>query len=146
MKIAIGSDHGGYLLKEEIKKHLLNKGYEIEDVGAYSKESCHYPEFGIKAAELVAQQECDYGVLVCTTGEGITMAANKVLGIRCGIGYNDEVAKMMRQHNNANIISFGASYTTPEEANRRVDIFLNTEFEGGRHQVRVGMIEDYEKK
>lgn len=146
MKIAIGSDHGGYLLKEEIKNHLLNKGYEVEDVGTYSKESCHYPEFGIKAAELVAQQECDYGVLVCTTGEGITMAANKVLGIRCGIGYNDEVAKMMRQHNNANIIAFGASYTTPEEANRRVDIFLNTEFEGGRHQVRVGMIEDYEKK
>ena len=145
MKIAIGSDHGGYLLKEEIKNHLLACGYEVEDVGTHSLDSCHYPEFGIKVANLVSEGKCEFGVLVCTTGEGISMAANKVRGVRCGIAYNDEVASLMRQHNNANVISFGGKYTTKEEANRRVDIFLKTPFEGGRHKIRVDMIEELEK-
>lgn len=141
MIVSLGCDHGGYLLKEEIKKYLSNKGIEVIDVGTDSLESCHYPVFGEKAARLVKDKKADYGILVCTSGEGIMMAANKVKGIRCGIGYNDEVSKLMRQHNNANMIAFGAKFMDKEDVLRRIDIFLNTPFEGGRHQVRVDLIE-----
>lgn len=141
MKIAVGSDHGGLELKNAIKEHLENLGHEVIDVGTYTKDSCHYPIFGKAVANKVASKECEYGVVVCTSGEGISMAANKVKGVRCGIAYNDEVARLMRQHNNANVIAFGQKYTTTEEGLRRVDIFLNTEFEGGRHQTRVDMLD-----
>lgn len=141
MKIAVGSDHGGLELKNAIKEHLEKLGHEVIDVGTYTKESCHYPIFGKAVANKVAAKECEYGVVVCTSGEGISMAANKVKGVRCGIAYNDEVARLMRQHNNANVIAFGQKYTTTEEGLRRVDIFLNTEFEGGRHQTRVDMLD-----
>ena len=141
MKIAVGSDHGGLELKNAIKEHLEKLGHEVIDVGTYTKESCHYPIFGKAVANKVASKECDYGVVVCTSGEGISMAANKVKGVRCGLAYNDDVARLMRQHNNANVIAFGQNYTTTEEGLRRVDIFLNTEFEGGRHQTRVDMLD-----
>lgn len=141
MIVSLGADHGGYLLKEEIKKHLLNKGIEVIDVGTNSLDSCHYPIFGEAAAKLVSEKKADFGILVCTSGEGIMMAANKVKGIRCGIGYNDEVAALMRQHNNANMIAFGAKFMKQEDVIRRIDIFLKTEFEGGRHQIRVDLIE-----
>ena len=141
MIVSLGADHGGYLLKEEIKKHLLNKGIDVIDVGTYSLDSCHYPIFGEAAAKLVSEKKADFGILVCTSGEGIMMAANKVKGIRCGIGYNDEVAALMRQHNNANMIAFGAKFMKQEDVIRRIDIFLKTEFEGGRHQIRVDLIE-----
>ena len=141
MKIALGCDHGGFQRKEEIKEHLLAKGYNVIDCGTYSLESCDYPIFGNRVAKQVAAKEADYGVLVCTSGEGIMMAANKVHGIRCGIGYNDEVAALMRQHNNANVIAFGAKFMEKDDVLRRVDIFLNTEFEGGRHERRVNLIE-----
>ncbi len=116
-------------------------GHEVEDVGTYTKDSCHYPIYGRAVGEKVASGECQYGVVVCTSGEGIAITANKVKGVRCGLAYNDDVARLMRQHNNANVIAFGQNYTTVEEGLRRVDIFLNTEFEGGRHQLRVDMIE-----
>ncbi len=145
MKIAIGSDHGGFDSKEAVVNHLKEKGYEVVDVGTNSKESCHYPIFGAEVARKVASKECDYGVVICTSGEGISIAANKIKGIRCGIGYNDEVSKLMRQHNNANVIAFGAKFMETEDIIRRVDIFLNTEFEGGRHQTRVGLISELEK-
>ena len=141
MIVSLGCDHGGYLLKEDIKNYLSNKGIEVIDVGTDSLESCHYPVFGEKAARLVSEKKADFGILICTSGEGIMMAANKVKGIRCGIGYNDEVSKLMRQHNNANMIAFGAKFMDKEDVLRRIDIFLNTPFEGGRHQVRVDLIE-----
>ena len=145
LKISIGSDHGGLEYKEAIKNHLKGK-YEVIDVGTNSSDSCHYPEFGIKAAELVGSKECEFGIVVCTSGEGIMMAANKVKGVRCGLGYNDDVSRLMRQHNNANMIAFGQKFMALEDVLRRVDIFLSTEFECGRHATRVQMIVDQENK
>ena len=115
------------------------------DVGTYSTQSCDYPEFGAKCAKLVADGECRYGIVVCTTGEGIVMAANKVKGVRAGLAYNVDVAKLMREHNDANVIGFGAKFTTLEEACERTDAFLATEFAGGRHAIRVEMINKLEK-
>ena len=145
MKLAIGSDHGGFKLKEGLKQYLAAKGYEIIDVGTYSLDSCHYPEFGAKCAKLVADGVCKFGIVVCTTGEGIVITANKIKGVRAGLAYNSDVARLMREHNDANVIGFGASYTTLEEACERVDIFLSTQFAGGRHATRVQMINDLEK-
>ncbi|MBO6280133.1 MAG: ribose 5-phosphate isomerase B [Bacilli bacterium] len=145
MKIAVGSDHGGLEYKNAIKEHLEKLGHEVVDVGTYSKESCHYPIYGAEVAKKVSNKECDYGVVVCTSGEGIAIAANKVKGVRCGIAYNDDVARLMRQHNNANVISFGQAFMALEDVLRRVDIFLSTEFEGGRHQTRVDLISGLEK-
>ena len=147
LKIAIGSDHAGLDLKQEIFKFLKAEGcYKVVDVGTNSRESCDYPVFGAAVAQLVSTRECDFGILVCYSGEGICMAANKVKGVRCGIGYNDEVAKLMRQHNDANVISFGASFMTKEEVIERIKIFLSTEFEGGRHQRRVDLLSEIETR
>lgn len=146
MKIAVGSDHGGLDYKEAIKKHLVDLGHEVIDVGTNTHDSCHYPIFGIAVAKKVASGECRFGVVVCTSGEGIAIAANKVRGIRCGIGYNDEVSRLMREHNNANVISFGQKFMQLDDVIRRVDIFLTTEFAGGRHAERVKLICDEEQK
>ena len=145
LKVAVGSDHGGYEAKEELIKHLKNNGVEVFDCGTNSLDSCDYPIFGVEVAKNVANKVADYGVVICTSGEGIMMAANKVKGIRCGLGYNDEVSKLMRQHNDANMIAFGAKFMSAEEINKRVDIFLSTEFEGGRHQRRVDIIKSLEE-
>ena len=145
MKIAVGSDHGGLEYKNAIKEHLEKQGHEVIDVGTYTKDSCHYPLFGAEVARKVASKECEFGVVVCTSGEGISMAANKIKGVRCGIAYNDDVARLMRQHNDANVISFGQAFMNLDDVLRRVDIFLSTEFEGGRHQTRVDLINDLEK-
>ena len=142
MKIAIGSDHAGFLAKEEVIKFLKESGYEVEDVGTYSKDSCDYPIFGRKVGELVASKKCEYGVVICSSGEGIMMAANKVKGIRCGIAYNDQTAELLRQHNDANVISFGANFMDIEDIKRRLKIFLNTNFLGERHLRRVNLIEE----
>ena len=142
MKIAIGSDHAGFLAKKEVIKFLKESGYEVEDVGTYSKDSCDYPIFGRKVGELVASKECEYGVVICSSGEGIMMAANKVKGIRCGIAYNDQTAELLRQHNDANVISFGANFMNIEDIKRRLKIFLNTNFLGERHLRRVNLIEE----
>lgn len=141
MKISIGSDHAGYAYKEEIKKYLEKKGYHVVDCGTNSLDSCDYPIFGRAAAELVAKKEVDYGIVVCSSGEGIMMTANKVKGVRCGLAYNDDVARLIRQHNNANMIGFGANFMALEDVLRRIDIFLSTDFEGGRHERRVSEIE-----
>lgn len=145
LKIAIGCDHGGVDYKDEVVKFLKEKGYEVKDVGTYSHDSCHYPLYGKAVGEAVSTKECDFGIVICTSGEGIAIAANKVKGVRCGLGYNDEVSRLMRQHNNANVISFGAKFMSLEDVKRRIEIFLNTEFEGGRHAIRVEMINDIEK-
>ena len=145
MKIAIASDHGGYLLKEDVRQYLINNGFDVNDVGTYSLDSCHYPEFAVKCAKLVSEGVCEFGIIICTTGEGVVMAANKVKGIRAGLGYNLEVSKLMREHNDANIIAFGAKYTSKEEAIERINVFLSTKFLEGRHAIRVQMIKDLDK-
>lgn len=141
MKIALANDHGGLEYKLAIQAHLLEKGFEVIDCGTDTKESCDYPIFAKMAANKVANKEADFGVLVCTSGEGISIAANKVKGVRCGIGYDDGVCEKLRQHNDANMIAFGQNYMKLEDVLRRVDIFLAASFEGGRHQRRVNEIE-----
>lgn len=142
MRISIGSDHGGYDYKTRLISHLTSLGHEVIDCGTNSLDSCHYPLFGKEAALKVSSKEADYGIVICTSGEGIMMSANKVSGVRCGLAYNDEVTKLMRQHNDANMIAFGQKFMSYEDVERRVDIFLNTPFEGGRHQTRVELIEN----
>ena len=145
MKIAIGSDHGGFQLKEDLKKYLLDKGFDVADVGTYSLDSCHYPEFAVKCAKLVSDGTCRFGVIVCTTGEGVIMAANKIKGVRAGLAYNIDVSRLMREHNDANVIAFGAKFVNTDEAIARLNEFLNAQFLGGRHEIRVQMIKDLEK-
>lgn len=141
MKISIGSDHAGFKYKEEVKKYLEEKGHKVIDVGTFSLDSCDYPIFGRAAAEKVANHEVDYGIVICSSGEGIMMTANKVKGVRCGLAYNDDVARLIRKHNNANMIGFGANFMELKDVLKRIDIFLSTEFEGGRHERRVSEIE-----
>ena len=145
MKIAIASDHGGFDRKEELKDYLVKKGLDVIDVGTFSKDSCHYPEFAVKCAELVSKGECQFGIIICTSGEGVAIAANKIKGIRAGIGYNKTVSRLMREHNDANIITFGAKYMTLKQVIARTEAFLKAEFQGGRHAIRVKMIKDLEK-
>lgn len=141
MRVVIASDHAGYMYKQEIKAFLKSKGVQVIDVGTNSIESCDYPIFAHEAAKKVASGDVDYGVLVCSSGEGIAIAANKIRGVRAGIGYNDDVARLMRQHNNANMIAFGATFMKLPDVLKRIEIFLKTPFEGGRHERRVGEIE-----
>lgn len=141
MKLVIASDHAGYAYKEEVKKFLAGKGHEVKDVGTHSLESCDYPIFAKEAAKEVAEKHAEFGILICSSGEGIMMAANKVKGVRAGLAYNDDVARLMRQHNNANMIAFGANFMKLEDVLKRIEIFLQTEFEGGRHERRVNEIE-----
>ena len=143
MKIAIGADHGGYEYKEAISKHLKAKGIEVIDFGAYSNSSVNYPDYGIAVGEAVRDHQADLGIVVCTSGEGIVIAANKVDGVRAGIGYNDDVSAKLKTHNNANVIGFGQGQMALVDVLRRVDIFLDSQFEGGRHQTRVDIIDQY---
>jgi len=145
-KISIGSDHAGYAYKQEIIKYLSTKGYEIFDVGTNSEDSCHYPVFAEKAALLVKERKTDFGILICSSGEGVCITANKVKGVRCGIGYNDEVSALMRKHNNANMIAFSQKFMSLDDIKKRIDIFLSNEFEAGRHQIRVELISEIENK
>ena len=143
MKIAVGSDHGGFALKEAVKKHLEAKGIEVEDFGCYSTESVDYAVYGAKVAHCVADGKADYGVLVCSTGIGISMAANKVKGIRAALCSDAHAAEMTRRHNNANILAMGGRVVGPGLAIKIVDTFLNTPFsEEERHIRRIKMIEE----
>ena len=143
--IALGSDHGGYDLKERVKAYLDQEKIPYKDVGCDSKESGDYPVFGKAAAEAVASGECDKGIVICTTGIGISITANKVKGIRCALCSDPLSAEMTRRHNDANMLAMGAGMVGPNLAERIVQVFLNTEFEGGRHARRVGLITDMEK-
>ena len=137
MKIALGCDHGGYDLKQHVIKVLERLGHEAEDFGCFSKESCDYPDFGAAAAKAVAAGKCDRGIVICTTGIGISIAANKVKGVRCAHCADCLQAEMTRRHNDANTMAIGAGFTGPNMAERMVEAFLSTEFEGGRHARRV---------
>lgn len=140
MKIAIASDHGGFDLKEQVKVWLQEMGHEVEDFGCHSKESCDYPDFGAAAARAVASGQCERGIVICTTGIGISITANKVKGIRCALCSEPWSAEMTRRHNNANMLAMGAGAVGPLLARRIVETFLTAEFEGGRHQRRVDKI------
>ena len=144
MKIVVGSDHGGFAFKAEIIKHLQAKDHELIDVGTYSLGSCHYPEYAIPAGEMVSRGQADLGIVLCNTGIGISIAANKVPGVRCAVGYDDKVVALTRKHNDANMLAFGAHFMTLPDILRRIDIFLTTEFEAGRHETRVDIIKAYE--
>ena len=141
MKIALGADHAGFELKEKIKEYLLKKGgIEVIDKGTNSKESVDYPDFAHPAATSIEQGDCVLGILVCGTGNGMQMAANKHEGIRAGLAWNPEVAALTRQHNDANMVAIPARFVSNEEALEIAKAFLTTEFEGGRHQLRVDKI------
>lgn len=144
--IAIGADHGGYEMKEQIKAYLDKKGMEYKDFGTYSTDSCDYPDYAEKVSEAIQNGECELGILICGTGVGIGIAANKHKGIRCGIVSEPFSAKMSRIHNNANVIAFGARVIGIETAKEIVDAFLNNEFEGDRHIRRVDKISKIEQK
>ena len=139
--LAIGSDHGGLTLKREIIAYLETQKIEYKDFGTYTDESCNYPVYGEMTARAVANGECDRGILVCGTGIGMSIAANKVGGIRAALCMDSFCAEMTRRHNNANILCLGGRVTGPELALRIVEIFLNTPFDGGRHKTRVDMLD-----
>lgn len=145
MKIAIGSDHGGYELKGEIIEYLKEAGYEYNDFGTYSCESVDYPDFGKKVSESVAKGEYDKGIVICGTGIGISISCNKVRGIRCALCSDIYSAKKAAEHNNANVIALGARVLGVDLAKAIVEAYLASEFEGGRHAQRVNKIMDIEE-
>ena len=139
-KLAIGSDHAGFELKSEILKHLKSNGYDVKDFGAYSSDRADYPDFAHPLSMAVEKGEYDLGILICGSGNGISMTANKHQGIRAALCWEKEIAELARLHNDANILAMPARYIEVEEAKACVDVFLNTDFEGGRHQGRVEKI------
>lgn len=141
--ISIGCDHGGYELKEKIKKHLESRGFEVKDVGCFSKESVDYPTFGHAAAKEVASGNCESGIVICTTGIGISISANKVKGVRCALCNDTFSAKMTRLHNNANMLAIGAGIIGENLAKEIVDTFIDTPFSNEeRHIRRIALIEE----
>ncbi|MCR5665343.1 MAG: ribose 5-phosphate isomerase B [Eubacterium sp.] len=146
MKIAIGNDHAAVELKNEIKAYLEELGHEVINYGTDTNDSCHYPVYGEKVANVVAAGEVDCGVLICGTGVGISVAANKVQGVRAAVCSEPTTARLAKEHNNANIIAFGARIVGLETAKAIVDAYLNATFLGGRHQMRIDMIHDIEKR
>lgn len=146
MKIIIASDHAGFANKKVLIDALTTLGFSMIDGGTFNEGSCHYPEYALSAAERVVAKEADFGVLVCGSGIGVSIAANKVKGARCAVGYHDEAVKRARIDNNANLIAFGARYMTQEEMLKRIQMFVHTPYEGGRHQTRLDIIADYENK
>lgn len=146
MKIAIGNDHTAVELKNIIKEHLGKKGYEVIDLGTDSKESCDYPIYGEKVGRAVVSKEADLGIAICGTGLGISLAANKVKGVRACVCSEPYTARLSRMHNNANVLAFGARVVGSEMAKMIVDEWLAAEFEGGRHQRRVDMIMEIEER
>lgn len=139
-RIAIGCDHAGYTLKEQIREHLAASGYEVKDFGTYSAESVDYPDFAHQVAIAVEKGEFQTGILICGSGNGINMAANKHQGIRSALCWKPEIAALARQHNNANIVALPARFISEAEGKEIVKVFLETSFEGGRHQNRVNKI------
>lgn len=146
MKIAMGCDHGGFDLKEDIKAFLTEQGHEVEDFGCYGKGSCDYPEFAEAAARAVAEGKCERGIVICTTGIGISISANKVKGVRCALCGDPWSAEMTRRHNDANMLAMGAGVVGPLLARQIVTAFLGHDFEGGRHQRRVDKMMDIENR
>lgn len=144
--IAIACDHGAFAMKQDILRYLEESGISFEDFGTYSEESCDYPEFSAKAAKAVAEGRCSRGIVLCTTGIGASIVANKVRGIRCALCSDPLSAELTRRHNDANMLAIGAGIIGKELALRIIDVWLKTEFEGGRHMRRVNKISELEKE
>lgn len=145
MKIAIGSDHAGFELKEQLRETLRAAGYEVADLGTASTESTDYPDYAAAVARAVRDGQADKGILVCSSGVGMSIAANKIKGIRAALGTNPEEVSFVRRHNDANVLAIGAKYTSAALAGELVNLFLTTEFEGGRHQRRLDKIKVLEQ-
>jgi ribose 5-phosphate isomerase B len=145
MKIAIGADHAGFVLKEKLRQRLAADGHEVVDFGPDSAESCDYPDYAQPVARDVANGRSDRGILVCSTGIGMAMAANKVVGVRAAPAISEDEVKMTREHNDANVLTIGAKYLDEETAAGLVRLFLDTEFAGGRHARRVAKIAQLER-
>jgi len=144
MKIALAADHAGYEEKEHLKSTLQDLGIEYEDFGTVSTESVDYPDYAKKVGDAVASGEVDSGLLVCGSGTGMAIAANKVPGVRAAVAWNEEIARLAREHNNANVLSLAARYTSPEENEKIVKAWFGAHFDGGRHQRRVDKIAEIE--
>jgi ribose 5-phosphate isomerase B len=144
-RIAIGSDHAGFSVKESIKKYLETAGYAVDDQGTSSEESVDYPDYGKAVGERVAAKQDDLGIVVCGSGIGISIAANKVPGIRAALAHDVLTARLAREHNDANVLALGGRIVTPDAAIQMVQTFLNTPFTGGRHQLRLDKIAQIEK-
>jgi len=146
MKLAIGGDHGGFNLKTALIAYLKEQGHEVKDFGCYDKSSIDYPDYAFLVAEAVVRGEFERGIVICTTGIGVSIAANKVAGVRCALVSDEYSARMTREHNDTNLIAFGEHVTTAERAKGILDIWLNEPFSHGeRHQRRIDKISNYEK-
>jgi len=146
MKIALGADHKGFELKGKIKEYLVDLGHQVTDFGTNSTQSVDYPDFGFKVAQSVAKGESDFGITICWTGNGMNIVANKVKGVRSALCLNEEMASLARSHNNANVLALPSKFVSEELAKRIVDVWLSTEFEGGRHKQRLDKIKAFEKQ
>lgn len=144
--IVIGSDHGGFKLKEELKKYFDEKGIEYEDKGTFSEESVDYPDIAKAVAKDVSDKKADIGILICRSGIGMSIVANKFKNVRCAVCYEEQTAKFARMHNNANMLALGADYISTNNAICIVRQFLATQFEGGRHEARVKLISEIENE
>jgi ribose 5-phosphate isomerase B len=144
MKIAIGSDHAGFVLKEQLRDRLKSQGHDVVDYGTNSTESVDYPDFAEKVGDAVVHGEAERGILVCSSGVGMSIAANKINGVRAALGVSEEEVSYVRRHNDANVLAIGAKYTEPDLAEKISDVFLSTEFEGGRHARRIEKIKKLE--
>ena len=146
MKIAIGADHAGFELKDRLRDALLAAGHEVRDFGTGTSESTDYPDYADQVGRAVASGDAERGLLVCASGVGMSIAANKVRGVRAALGVSEEEVKLTRQHNNANVLTLGARFTDPATAQKLVGVFLDTSFDGGRHERRVSKITEMEKQ
>ncbi len=146
MAIALGCDHAGFDLKQHLISYFQQHHIEYLDVGCYSPERCDYPLYAVEAAKLVAEGRCEFGLVICGTGIGVSIAANKVKGIRAALCCNQEMAKLAREHNDANILALGGRTTSPQLAEKILETFLGTSFKGGRHRVRVELIHSITNK
>ena len=146
MRIAVGADHAGFELKNQLRDALRAAGHEVRDFGTSTAESTDYPDYAGQVGRAVAGGEAERGVLVCGSGAGMSIAANKIRGVRAALAVNEEEVKLTRQHNNANVITFGARFIDPDTAKKLVRLFLDTPFDGGRHERRVGKIAELERE
>ena len=145
MRIALAADHAGFLLKEHLRSWLGKQGHDVVDYGTRSEESTDYPDYAREAASAVSSGDAERAVLVCSTGAGMAIAANKIRGIRATLAANSETVRLTRAHNDANVLAVGALFTTPEQARDMVSLFLETDFEGGRHLRRINKIAQIEQ-
>jgi ribose 5-phosphate isomerase B len=146
MKISIAADHAGFALKEKLRQKLVGEGHEVVDFGSASAESCDYPDFAQPVGREVAQGRSDRGILVCSTGIGMAMAANKIAGVRAAPAHSEDEVRLMREHNDANVLTLGARYLDEDQAVGLIHVFLDTEFAGGRHARRVAKIAQLEQR